>query len=94
MVGLRDPQVLHDGGLAAGGIERDHGPLQNHAVEQAEDGRDLVAIGSWARGNPSIPGRHSPDAGAVQGQDQLRRPSRQVPSSSRAVFMVVSESSR
>ena len=67
-LGLRGPQVLHDGGLATDGIDRDYGPLQNHAVEQAEDGRNLVALGSWARGNPPTPGRHSPDAGAVQQQ--------------------------
>ncbi len=34
VVGPRGLQVLHDGPLAAGGIDRDDGPLQHHAREQ------------------------------------------------------------
>ena len=45
VVGTGGLQVLHDGPLAAGGVDRDHGPLQDHAFEQAGDGRDLVALG-------------------------------------------------
>ncbi len=32
-------------GQHAGGIDRDHGSLQDHALEQAGDGRDFVALG-------------------------------------------------
>ncbi len=45
VVGVVGPQGLHDGRLASGGVHRHDGPLQGHAVEQAGEGRDLVALG-------------------------------------------------
>ena len=44
MVGAGVSQDLHDGPLAAGGVDGDHSPFQEHAVEQAWNGRDLVAL--------------------------------------------------
>ena len=45
IVGPRGSQGLHDGPLAAGGVDRDDGSLQDHAVESAGDGRDRIALG-------------------------------------------------
>ena len=70
-----DALRLHDGRLAAGGIDRDHGSLQLDAVEQAGQGRDLVA--PWPC---TAPGPRSAPPG------RRRAPSK----SSRAAFMAVS----
>ena len=45
VVGARGLQFLHDGPLAAGGVNRDQGRVQDQALEQAGDGRDFVALG-------------------------------------------------
>ncbi len=44
VVGPGGPQVLHAGPLAAGSVDRNDGPLQHHALEQAGDGRVCVAL--------------------------------------------------
>ena len=45
VVGAGGPQGLHNGRQAAGRIDRDDGPLQGHAVEQAGESRDRMALG-------------------------------------------------
>ena len=69
VVGAARPQGLHDGGLAAGGIDRDHGSLQHHAREQAGEGRDLVALGPTRLLDQGQPLPHQESAHEVQGAE-------------------------
>ncbi len=65
------PQRLHDRSLVAGGIDGDHGPLQDQAVQQAGKGRSLVALGPTRLLGQGQPLPHQEGAYQVQGQDQL-----------------------
>ena len=67
VVGAGRPQRLHDGGPAGGGVDRDHGPLPVDAVEQAGEGRKLVALGVARLRGHGQPLPHQEGARQVQG---------------------------
>ena len=73
VVGAGLPQRLHDSRLAAGGIDRDHGSRQVDAVEQAGEGRNLVALGLARLLGQGQPLPHQEGAHHMQGQ-QTRGP--------------------
>ena len=63
---------LHDGRLAAGRVDGDHGPLQVDAVEQTGEGRDLVALGVARLLGHGQPLPHQEGARHVQGPGAVR----------------------
>ena len=76
VVGVGRPQGLHDGPLAAGGVDRDHGPFQVDAVEQTGDGRDLVALGVARLLGQRQPLPHQVGARHVQGPEAVGKVAR------------------
>ena len=81
VVGTGGLQVLHDGPLAAGGVDRDDGPLQHHAFEQAGDGRDFVALGLAGLLGQGQPLPHQEGAHQEQGpgaRGPVARPAREL----------------
>ncbi len=69
VVGAVGPQGLHNGRLAAGGVDRDHGPLQVDAVEQTGEGRNLVALAVARFLGHGQPLPHQEGAHQVQGTE-------------------------
>ena len=67
VVGLGLPQRLHDGGLAADGIDGDHGSFQDQAVQQAGERGHLVALGPTRLLGQGQPLPHQEGAYQVQG---------------------------